>query len=61
MRDKVLRWCRENDLFSPGQTVVCAVSGGADSVMMLHLLCALRRELGLTVSAAHFNHQLRGA
>ena len=61
MRDKVLRWCRENDLFSPGQTVICAVSGGADSVTMLHLLCALRRELGLTVSAAHFNHQLRGA
>ena len=28
MRDKVLRWCRENAMLSPGQTVVCAVSGG---------------------------------
>lgn len=61
MRDKVLRWCRENALFAPGQTVVCAVSGGADSVAMLHVLCSLRSELGLTVSAAHFNHRLRGA
>ena len=61
MRDKVLRWCRENAMLSPGQTVVCAVSGGADSVAMLHILCSLREALGVTVSAAHFNHRLRGA
>lgn len=61
MRDKVLRWCRENALLAPGQTVFCAVSGGADSVAMLHILCSLREALGMTVSAAHFNHRLRGA
>ena len=61
MRDKVRRWCRENAMLSPGQTVVCAVSGGADSVAMLHILCSLREALGVTVSAAHFNHRLRGA
>ena len=38
-----------------------AVSGGADSVAMLHILCSLREALGVTVSAAHFNHRLRGA
>ena len=44
----------------PGDTVICAVSGGADSVCMLHVLLSLRNTLGITVEAAHFNHQLRG-
>ncbi len=61
MRNNILRWCRENALLSPGQSVICAVSGGADSVAMLHVLRALQSEFDLTVSAAHFNHQLRGA
>lgn len=43
-----------------GDTVICAVSGGADSVCMLHVLLSLRNTLGITVEAAHFNHQLRG-
>lgn len=60
-RDKVLRWCREHSLFSPGETVYAALSGGADSVAMLHLLLSLRSDLGITVRAAHFNHHLRGA
>lgn len=40
-----------------GATVLCAVSGGADSVYLLHRL----RELGVPVECAHFNHMLRGA
>lgn len=42
-----------------GQTVTCAVSGGGDSVALLHLLCAVRQQLGITLYAAHFNHGLR--
>lgn len=61
MRDKVLRRCRESALFSPGDAVVCALSGGADSAAMLRCLLSLRGELGISVSAAHFNHCLRGA
>lgn len=41
--------------------VLCAVSGGLDSMCLLHLLSSWGREHGLTVTAAHFNHQLRGA
>lgn len=44
-----------------GSRVVVAVSGGADSVALLRLLDALKSELGIVVSAAHFNHSLRGA
>ena len=60
MKDKVLRWCREQRLFPSGGPVTVALSGGADSVAMLHLLLSLRDPLGITVCAAHFNHHLRG-
>ena len=60
MRDKILSWMRGQCMTQPGDTVICAVSGGADSVCMLHVLLSLRNTLGITVEAAHFNHQLRG-
>ena len=60
MRDKVLSWMRGQRMTEPGDTVVCAVSGGADSVCMLHVLLSIRDTLGITVEAVHFNHQLRG-
>ena len=37
------------------------VSGGADSVALLHMLTALAPSMGFTVCAAHFNHGIRGA
>lgn len=60
MRSEVLAYARENDLFSPGDRVICAVSGGADSIAMLWCLRSLEEKLSITVSAAHFNHHLRG-
>lgn len=45
------------DLLPPGSRVLCAVSGGADSMCLLHML-SQRKDISLT--AAHFNHQLRG-
>lgn len=44
-----------------GQTrMLAAVSGGLDSMCLLHLLSTWGRETGLIVTAAHFNHRLRG-
>lgn len=57
---KVLAWCREQALFPAGSMVTAALSGGADSVAMLHLLLSLKGELGITLQAAHYNHHLRG-
>ena len=61
MRAELCSWCRENALFSPGQRVICAVSGGADSMALLWCLWTLRGELQIEVEAAHFDHRLRGA
>ena len=61
MRAEVLAWMQAQRMTEPGDTVVCAVSGGADSVSMLHVLQSLQDTLGIRVEAAHFNHHLRGA
>ena len=51
--------CRASRLLKRGDRVLCALSGGVDSVVLTHVLCALRAELALTVAAAHFTHGLR--
>ena len=47
-------------LLPPGSHVLCAVSGGADSVCLLHALYHLRPILNFSLSAAHYDHGLRG-
>ena len=61
MSDRMEQLIREHRLIPPGSTVLCAVSGGADSVYLLHRLYTLRRELDFTLVAAHYDHRLRGA
>lgn len=47
------------DLIPPGASVLCALSGGADSMYLLCRLLEGRGRYGWTVQAAHYNHQLR--
>ena len=47
-------------LFAPGIQVLVAVSGGPDSVALLHILHRLARDLDLHLGVAHFDHGLRG-
>lgn len=52
---------RTRQLLAPGQRVVVAVSGGADSVALLLALKEAAGRLRLRLDAAHFDHGLRGA
>lgn len=61
MLNKVCAFLQEKQLVKPGDHIICALSGGADSVALLWAMYLLRDKLNITVSAAHFNHHLRGA
>ena len=60
MQNKLLKFIRQEDMVQPGDTVICAVSGGADSVALLFALYLLKEKLEIRLEAAHFNHHLRG-
>lgn len=60
--ERVCRTVRKHGLVPPGGRVLAALSGGPDSVALVHLLLELDRTGALTLAGlAHFNHQLRGA
>lgn len=50
----------DSGLIQRGSSVLCAVSGGADSMCLLHCLFENRKEFGISVAAAHFDHCIRG-
>lgn len=56
----VERSVRSRRLLARGQKVLVAVSGGLDSMVLLHSLVALARAHDWNLRVAHFNHQLRG-
>ena len=60
MLDAVKALTTEYDMIPSGGVVLCAVSGGADSMCLLHLLSAMGAVGGFTLAAAHYNHHLRG-
>ena len=60
MLTKVYKFISENNMLSSGDTAVCGLSGGADSVALLLSLYQLREKLGITVEALHVNHCIRG-
>ena len=60
MLKKVEAFIRQQALLASGDTVLVACSGGPDSLALLDMLLQLRRTLGISVQAAHFEHGIRG-
>lgn len=55
-----LKYNQKHKLFAAGEKILIAVSGGIDSVVLLHLFLQIRQEWSLQTAVAHFNHHLRG-
>ncbi|AYF53815.1 tRNA lysidine(34) synthetase TilS [Clostridium novyi] len=58
--EKVIHTIKQNNMFEVGDKVVVAVSGGPDSICLLHILYKLKEKIGISIVAAHINHCLRG-
>ncbi|MBR3296919.1 MAG: tRNA lysidine(34) synthetase TilS [Firmicutes bacterium] len=52
---------KKHKLINKGDEVLLGLSGGPDSLCLLHILCLLRFEIGFGLSALHLNHKIRGA
>ena len=60
LEHKVEHTVRRHGMIRAGDRVIAAVSGGADSVVLLHALHGLRGKLDMELGAAHLDHGLRG-
>lgn len=60
MNKRVTAFIEENRLLNNGDTVIAAVSGGMDSVTLLHILYSIKELFSLKLHAAHLNHGIRG-
>ncbi|GMR05202.1 MAG: tRNA lysidine(34) synthetase TilS [Thermodesulfobacteriota bacterium] len=60
MFKKIRETIEKFSMLEEGDTVIAAVSGGADSVAMLHALYALRDDYSMDLVVCHLNHNLRG-
>ncbi|MTD39959.1 tRNA lysidine(34) synthetase TilS [Erwinia sp. CPCC 100877] len=61
MFQEFYRHCKQNNFWQPNQKILVAVSGGADSMVLLELLQKAAAKDQLTLAVAHVDHQLRAA
>ena len=60
MKDKALKTIKQNSLIKNVDTIIVALSGGADSSALLHFLKSIQEDYELKLYACHLNHNLRG-
>lgn len=58
--ERVRSTINKYNLLKKGDKVVLGLSGGPDSVCLLHILKQLEKEYDISIYAAHLNHQIRG-
>lgn len=60
MENKILQFIFDNQLLIAGDRILIGVSGGADSLALLHFLKVHAPKLNIEIGAAHLHHGLRG-
>ncbi|NOX89535.1 MAG: tRNA lysidine(34) synthetase TilS [Calditrichaeota bacterium] len=60
MIKRLLSFCQFNQLISPNDAVFIALSGGMDSMALLHAFLSLKENFPLQIKAIHVNHGVRG-
>ncbi|HAN10567.1 MAG TPA: tRNA lysidine(34) synthetase TilS [Clostridiales bacterium] len=60
MIKKVVEAIQKHDMINNGEKIVVGVSGGADSMSLLHILLALKNEYNIKIIVVHINHGIRG-
>ncbi|RCW41163.1 MULTISPECIES: tRNA lysidine(34) synthetase TilS [unclassified Halanaerobium] len=59
IKEKFIFFVKKYNLVSSGQKILLGVSGGPDSLAMLHLFCELKEDWDIEIAVAHINHSLR--
>ena len=57
--EKVIEFIKRETLITQGDDITAGISGGADSVYLLRVLCRLREKMDIRIQAVHVNHQIR--
>ncbi|MFS0784160.1 tRNA lysidine(34) synthetase TilS [Bacillus sp. 1P06AnD] len=60
LKHKALYSIKKHQLFSQGESVLVGVSGGPDSLALLHFMDSIRDQYGLRLRVAHVDHMFRG-
>jgi len=58
MRNQVIKTIEENGMLNKGDKVIVALSGGPDSISLLHVLSTLMNDYNIKLYAAHVNHMV---
>ncbi len=61
MKEKVHAYIKKHQMIKAGDSVLVGVSGGADSLALLHFLSQSREDLGIGLGVAHLHHGMRGS
>lgn len=59
LKEEVLKTIRKYNMIENGDRIVIGVSGGPDSICLLHILSELRKELEIEIFVSHINHMIR--